>query len=240
MKNHEWVDGKLLQTNKKYSHLKLKQKEKIYQWLYEAYRDAVHRLGHYPESKDTDNILLPVLDRIEKAEIWIPDHEVYKHYRSIESNLKKRLKREQMQTLVSVQTIEALDPVFSVCKVEDYAGVNVDQPFCFTGRTDEEKSLVCPVDQVPENTISREDGWRALRICGELDFSLIGVLARISKILANQQIGIFAISTFNTDYILVKTESFEKALSVLKNAGYKIKGKDETELTESIETEGNT
>ncbi len=119
--------------------------------------------------------------------------------------------------------VEALAPVFAVCKVEDYTGVNVDQPFCFTGRTDEEKSLVCPVAQVPENTISREDGWRAFRLCGELDFSLIGVLARISRILANNQIGIFAISTFNTDYILVKEESFEKALSVLKNAGYSLR-----------------
>ena len=229
MKNHEWVDGKLLQTNKKYSHLKLKQKEKIYQWMYESYRAAVQRLGHYPESKDADDILFPVLDRIEEAEIWIPDHEVYKHYRSIESNLKKRLKREQMQTLLGVQTIEPIDQAFSVCKVEDYSGVNVDQSFCFTGRTDEEKSLVCQADRVPDNVISREDGWRAFRICGELDFSLIGVLARISKILANNQIGIFVISTFNTDYILMKEESFGKALSVLKNAGYKIKNTDETE-----------
>ena len=154
---------------------------------------------------------------------------MYKHYRSVESNLRKRLKREQMQTIQAVQTIEPLDPVFSVCKVEDYAGVNVDQPFCFTGRTDEEKSLVCPVDQVPGNTVSRDDRWRAFRICGKLDFSLIGVLARISKILANNQIGIFAISTFNTDYILMKEESFKKVLSVLKSAGYKMKSTDETE-----------
>ena len=119
-------------------------------------------------------------------------------------------------------TIEPIRQVFSVCKVEDYAGVNPDQPFCFTGRTDEEKYLVCPVDQMPENTLSREDGWRAFRICGELDFSLIGILARISGLLADHRIGIFAISTFTTDYILLKEESFEKALSVLQNAGYGI------------------
>ena len=131
--------------------------------------------------------------------------------------------------LLQTNKIEALDPVFSVCKVEDYAGVNLDQPFCFTGRTDEEKSLVCPIDQVPENTISREDGWRGFRICGELDFSLIGVLAGISKILANNQIGIFAISTFNTDYILMKEESFEKALLMLRDSGYRIKNTGENE-----------
>ena len=55
-----------------------------------------------------------------------------------------------------------------------------------------------------------------------LDFSLVGILARIAKELASHQIGIFAISTFNTDYILVKEDSFNQALSALKNAGYPI------------------
>ena len=82
---------------------------------------------------------------------------------------------------------------------------------------------------MPANAVSREDGWRAFRICGELDFSLIGVLARISGILADQRIGIFAISTFNTDYILMKEENFEKAMSALKNAGYRVRSSEETE-----------
>ena len=56
-----------------------------------------------------------------------------------------------------------------------------------------------------------------------MDFSLIGILAKISKVLASNEIGIFAISTYNTDYILTKEENFEKALKVLKNAGYGIK-----------------
>ena len=112
-------------------------------------------------------------------------------------------------------TLEPLELPFSVCKVTDYSGIEVDQPFVFTGRTDEEKSLVCPTELVPDNTLARDDGWRAFRICGQLDFSLIGILARISKILAENAIGIFAISTYNTDYILTKEENFEKALTVL-------------------------
>ena len=79
---------------------------------------------------------------------------------------------------------------------------------------------------VPDNTIEREDGWKSFRIVGTLDFSLIGILARISKILASNEIGIFAISTYNTDYILTEEENFDKALSVLKNAGYRIKEKE--------------
>ena len=76
---------------------------------------------------------------------------------------------------------------------DDIVLEKVPQPFVFTGRTDEEKSLVCPTALVPENTITREDGWRALRICGELDFSMVGVLAGITKNLADNGIGIFVI-----------------------------------------------
>ena len=118
--------------------------------------------------------------------------------------------------------IESLPQLFSVCKVTDYNGIDLEQPFIFTGSTDEEKSLICPMELVPMNTTSRNDGWRALRICGELDFSLIGILAGISQILATNQIGIIAISTFNTDYILVKAEDYSKAVENLSAAGYQI------------------
>ena len=57
-----------------------------------------------------------------------------------------------------------------------------------------------------------------------MNFSLIGILSKISGLLAENKIGIFAVSTFNTDYILTKKENFEKALSVLKDARYKIIG----------------
>ena len=119
-------------------------------------------------------------------------------------------------------TIEPLDAVFSVCKVPDYSGIDIDQPFVFTGRTDEEKSLVCPTELVPDNASARDDGWRAFRISVQMDFALIGILARISKILADHGIGIFAVSTFDTDYILTKEENFEKALAALAQEGYRI------------------
>ena len=119
-------------------------------------------------------------------------------------------------------TIEPLGAVFSVCKVPDYSGIDIDQPFVFTGRTDEEKSLVCPTELVPDNATARDDGWRAFRISVQMDFALIGILARISKILADHGIGIFAVSTFDTDYILTKEENFEKALAALAQEGYGI------------------
>ena len=109
---------------------------------------------------------------------------------------------------------------FSVCKVKDYSLVDFGGEFVFAGKTDEENSLVCLTGAVPENATEREDGWRAFRIQGVLDFSLIGILSAISGILAENKIGIFAISTFNTDYILVKSENYQKAADALARAGY--------------------
>ena len=63
---------------------------------------------------------------------------------------------------------------------------------------------MCITDNVPANVTERDDGWKAFRIQGILDFSLIGILSRIAGILAENEIGIFAVSTFNTDYILTK------------------------------------
>ncbi|MBQ2829415.1 MAG: ACT domain-containing protein [Oscillospiraceae bacterium] len=118
--------------------------------------------------------------------------------------------------------LKPLDGVFSICKVADASLVNREADFCFTAKTDEECSLVCPTDMAPENAIERDDGWRAFRIQGALDFSLIGVLARISGILAENGIGIFVISTFRTDYVLTKEENFARALAALQAAGYRI------------------
>ena len=118
--------------------------------------------------------------------------------------------------------IKKIDGDFTVCKVADWSQVNFDAEYCFTGKTDEERSLVCLTLDTPQNTIEREDGWKAFRIQGVLDFSLIGILSKIAGALADEKIGIFAISTFNTDYILVKAENYEKALNRLKNDGYVI------------------
>ncbi len=228
MKNHEWIDGKLLQTNKKYSQLKLKQKEKIHEWMYIAFRDSYKKTGRFPGKQEDEDILDAVMQKINDAEIWIPWYEVEKHYKGVKSRLNKRYKKEKVKKLMQDQQvsieIEPLKVELTVCKVEDYSNIDISQPFCFTGCSDEENSLVCPTDVVPGNTIDRDDGWRAFRIVGTLDFSLIGILARISKILASDEIGIFAISTYNTDYILTKEDNYEKALNVLKTSGYAIKG----------------
>ena len=118
--------------------------------------------------------------------------------------------------------LKRIDRDFTVCKVADYSLVNLESEDCFIGKTDEERSLVCPTQDVPANTTTRDDGWKAFRIEGVLDFSLIGILSRIAGVLAESGIGIFAVSTYNTDYVLTKAENYEKALSALKAAGYSI------------------
>jgi len=118
--------------------------------------------------------------------------------------------------------IKILDQDFSVCKVTNYSFVNFESKYCFIGKTDEENSLVCITDDVPANAMVRDDGWKAFRIQGVLDFSLIGILSAISTLLAENEIGIFAVSTYNTDYILTKKENFDKAIDVLLRAGYHV------------------
>lgn len=118
--------------------------------------------------------------------------------------------------------IKQLPGNFTVCQVKDYSRVPGDAAYCFIGKTDEENSLVCPSDAVPPNVIRRDDGWRGFRILGTLDFSLVGILAGISSILTENGIPIFAVSTYNTDYVFIKKERFPKALDVLARSGYRI------------------
>ena len=110
----------------------------------------------------------------------------------------------------------------TVCKVKSVSDIDMDSEFFFIGKTDEEISLVCRTEDTPQETVERDDGWRGFRISGVLDFSLIGILSKLSGILAEKKIGIFAVSTYNTDYILVKEEKKKKALLALEEEGYTV------------------
>lgn len=120
--------------------------------------------------------------------------------------------------------IKRMSESFSICKVEDYSKTDLTSEFVFVGKTDEENSLVCLTEAVPRNVTDRDDGWRAMRIQGVLDFSLVGILSGISSVLAAEGIGIFAISTFNTDYVLVREADYEAALAALAASDYKVVG----------------
>lgn len=110
----------------------------------------------------------------------------------------------------------------TVCKVMGLSEIDLTGDLFFIGRTDDEISLVTKTKDAPVSATEREDGWRGFYIDGVLDFSLVGILAGITGVLAEAKIGIFAVSTYNTDYILVKEESLVKALRALKEAGYTV------------------
>ncbi len=116
--------------------------------------------------------------------------------------------------------LQLLNEPLTVCQLKDIRDLPLSDDLFFIGKTDEELSLVCKTSATPAATLNREDGWRAFRIIGVLDFSLIGILSKISTILAEHEIGIFAVSTYNTDYILVKEENLQKAVAALKQNGY--------------------
>ncbi|MDN5326539.1 MAG: uncharacterized protein PWP41_1235 [Moorella sp. (in: firmicutes)] len=89
-------------------------------------------------------------------------------------------------------------------------------------RTPDELSLVCPAAGVPSG-VKCEKGWRCLMVKGPLAFSLTGILAALVVPLANHGISIFAISTFDTDYLLVKEKDLERAIQVLSREGHRIR-----------------
>ena len=109
---------------------------------------------------------------------------------------------------------------FSVCQIHDPSEIPFSEEFVFVGKTDDELSLVCRSVVVPAHVQACEDGWKMIKIQGVLDFFLVGILAPIASILAKLNISIFVVSTYNTDYILLKEEKLLTAVSVLTKNGY--------------------
>ena len=141
-------------------------------------------------------------------------------FREVYRTKEKILLRKDLQG--GKMELEKLSCSLSICRISDISRADLDTDMYFLAKTDQEISLVCRTRDVPEDALRRDDGWRGFRIRGKLDFSLIGILSEISRILAENRIGIFAVSTYNTDYILVKEEDHEKALGALLEAGYTV------------------
>jgi uncharacterized protein len=121
-----------------------------------------------------------------------------------------------------VSDLRLLPHRFAVCRLAADAAV----PAWATGglftsitRTPDELSVVCAEGLAPEGTRC-EGGWRIFQVAGPLDFSLTGVLAAIATPLAQAGVSIFAISTFDTDYVMVKEENLAKAVEALRAAGH--------------------
>lgn len=123
-----------------------------------------------------------------------------------------------------ILTMKLLKEKYGVCRlaknelIPEWAQ---DSDFFSITKTSDELSIVCLEDSIP-NEIKCEKDWRILKIEGPLDFSLIGILASISTILAQKGISIFAISTYDTDYILVKNKDIDNAIESLIKERYEV------------------
>lgn len=116
--------------------------------------------------------------------------------------------------------IKTLEKTFAICKVKELNGTEFRGNNVFVAKTAEEISVVCEEENIPQHATDKSSGWRGFVIVGTLDFSLVGILAGITSLLAENLIPVFAVSTFDTDYFFVKSENFDKAVTALKNAGY--------------------
>ncbi len=122
--------------------------------------------------------------------------------------------------------LELLPETFAICRLEKTAPfppwASASQGLLCLARTQDEVSVVCEDRLVPPDARS-ERGWRAVRVAGTLDFSLTGVLARIAQPLAESRVSLFALSTFDTDYVLVREATLDAALRALESQGWVIK-----------------
>ena len=122
-------------------------------------------------------------------------------------------------------TLSILPDTFSICRLEANARVPdwLDaHSFVSITRTADELSLVCLDKNIPTEVIANR-GWRCLKVEGPLDLSLTGILTSLAVPLAEARIGIFAISTFDTDYVLVKEQALTDAIAILGQAGHIVK-----------------
>jgi len=117
-----------------------------------------------------------------------------------------------------------LDGTLAVCRLPADApvpGWTAHGHFLSITRTHDELSIVCLQEAVPEDVPS-EPGWRALRVDGPLAFSMVGVLASLLNPLAEAGVSVFVLSTFDTDYLLIKEENLKRAINELERAGHQI------------------
>jgi hypothetical protein len=121
-------------------------------------------------------------------------------------------------------TVVPLDGSFAVCRLAPDAPLPAwasGSAFVSITRTADELCVVCRQEAVPAHVRS-EPGWRCLRVAGTFDFSLVGVLASLLDPLADAGISVFVVSTFDTDYLLVKEPDLQRCVAVLRRAGHTV------------------
>jgi hypothetical protein len=120
--------------------------------------------------------------------------------------------------------LEVLSSNFAICRLDSDAFIPnwAHGEFVSITRTRDELTVVCRKDLVPHN-IPSDIGWRCLRLSGQFDLTEVGVIASLTKPLAEANISVFVIGTFDTDYLLVKDSSLSDAVTVLEKSGHSVR-----------------
>jgi len=132
-------------------------------------------------------------------------------------------------------TLSILKSMFGICRLDSGSEIPAwvyGGSFFSITKTSEELSFVCPESSLPVNIpekVRAERGWSCLKVEGPLDFGLTGILAGISRVLADNDISIFAVSTYDTDYILVREKCLKLAVRALEETGYEVRKEDQNE-----------
>ncbi len=119
-------------------------------------------------------------------------------------------------------TLTLLPKTYSVCRLdkkEEIPKWALCSEFFSITKTMDELSIVTSQENVPAG-IKNQNNWKILKVEGPLDFSLVGILSKLSTILADNDISIFAVSTFDTDYILIGENNMAKGIEALREKGY--------------------
>ncbi len=130
--------------------------------------------------------------------------------------------------------IKVFPEVLGICRLGSSEAIPhwAEGAFLSVTRTFDELTIVCREKSIPE-TVKSEKGWRYFRIDQILDFSMVGVLSSLSRVLARRNISIFVVSTYDTDYILVKEQDLAKAVTALKQADYLVR-KEEVDFNDKV------
>ena len=122
------------------------------------------------------------------------------------------------------QTLLVRKSLFTIHSVDPETNIPpsvLNSPLFFLGKTEDELSIVVP-DSVDVPSLDSDEGWRALELLGPLHLSMVGIMAQIGQVLASAKVAIFVVSTFDTDFFLVKDNKLKDAISALKKAGYSV------------------
>lgn len=122
-------------------------------------------------------------------------------------------------------SLAILDDLYAVCRLradENIPSWALSSSFCSLTRTPDELSIVCPQELVPE-AVEAVRGWKSLKVKGRLDFASVGILSSLTSSLAQVGISIFAISTYDTDYLFVKKDDLDRGVAALRKAGHDVR-----------------